>query len=172
LRNALKILILRGGNAMASNFLGSLGNLEGLVKGFTGLMPQDKPETKMLKAHTEISDLRKQELEIYAEIGKEAFERNSSEWPQAEKLKLVQANVADIEEKLKTLEEEREAAEQAKKEADAFGRCPSCGHSNPEGVKFCQECGAKLAKSLCVSCGAELAPGVRFCGTCGAKQGE
>ena len=53
--------------------------------------------------------------------------------------------------------------------------CPSCGHENPEGVKFCQECGTKLggsAKKHCTSCGAELTPGTRFCGECGARQPE
>ena len=67
---------------------------------------------------------------------------------------------------------EQEAEEAAQKEADAVGRCPSCGHGNPEGVKFCQECGAKLGASFCVSCGAEMKPGVRFCGECGSSQGN
>lgn len=157
---------------MAGNIFGSLGNLEGLVKGFAGLMPQDKPETQMLKTHTEIDELKRQEIEIFAEIGREAFDKNPDNWPQAEKLRVVQADIAEKEAKFKALEDERLAAERAKESADAAGRCPSCGHQNPDGMKFCQSCGMKLGASVCTSCGAELAPGVRFCGTCGARQPE
>ena len=46
-------------------------------------------------------------------------------------------------------------------------RCVSCGFENPEGVKFCEECGTKFV-SLCPSCGHELRPTAKFCGECGA----
>jgi class 3 adenylate cyclase len=46
-------------------------------------------------------------------------------------------------------------------------RCPSCGHDNAPGQKFCGECGGGLA-AACPSCGAENAPGQKFCGECGA----
>jgi len=151
---------------------GGLGNLEGLVKGFAGLMPQDKPEAQMLKTHTELDDLKRQEAEIFAEIGREAFVNDPSAWPQAVKLRVVQADIEEKEAKFKALEEERLAAERAQSAADEAGRCPSCGHKNPEGMKFCQACGMKLGASSCVSCGAELASGVRFCGACGARQPE
>jgi hypothetical protein len=153
---------------MASTIFGSLGNLEGLVKGFAGLMPQDKPETKIFNTHTEISDLKKQEAEILAEIGRAAFEQNPGEWPQAEKLSVIRDEIAEKETAFKKLEAEQAAA----KEADAATRCPSCGHRNPDATKFCQECGTKLGKSSCISCGAEIAGGARFCGVCGAKQFE
>jgi hypothetical protein len=45
-------------------------------------------------------------------------------------------------------------------------RCPSCGCENPEGKKFCEECGAKLIHA-CPSCGAEVRPSAKFCGDCG-----
>jgi len=45
-------------------------------------------------------------------------------------------------------------------------RCPTCGHDNPPGQRFCGECGTPLA-SLCSSCGASNPPGQRFCGECG-----
>jgi predicted amidophosphoribosyltransferase len=48
--------------------------------------------------------------------------------------------------------------------------CPSCGKQNPSGVKFCQECGAKMetaATARLCACGAEVAPGKKFCGECG-----
>ncbi len=45
--------------------------------------------------------------------------------------------------------------------------CPSCGFENPDGMRFCGQCGAEFA-SGCPSCGAESPPGFRFCGQCGA----
>jgi class 3 adenylate cyclase/tetratricopeptide (TPR) repeat protein len=45
-------------------------------------------------------------------------------------------------------------------------KCPKCQTENPEGKKFCRECGAKLA-SPCPQCAAEILPGDKFCGECG-----
>ena len=45
-------------------------------------------------------------------------------------------------------------------------RCSSCGFENPERMKFCGECGTKLAH-ICPSCGHELRPTSEFCGKCG-----
>ena len=36
-------------------------------------------------------------------------------------------------------------------------RCPQCGHDNPDGVKFCGECGARF-ESLCPGCGTATLP--------------
>ncbi len=48
--------------------------------------------------------------------------------------------------------------------------CPNCQTANPEGMKFCGECGTPLALS-CPACGAGHAPGQKFCGECGAPVG-
>ena len=45
-------------------------------------------------------------------------------------------------------------------------RCRSCGFENPEGTKFCIECGIPL-KNRCPSCGSENLPNAKFCGECG-----
>src|SRR3990170_2981013 len=45
-------------------------------------------------------------------------------------------------------------------------RCSSCGFENPEGTKFCIECGIPL-KNRCPSCGSENLPNAKFCGECG-----
>ncbi len=44
--------------------------------------------------------------------------------------------------------------------------CGNCGFDNPEGTKFCEECGAKLVRA-CPSCGYEVRPTAKFCGECG-----
>ena len=45
-------------------------------------------------------------------------------------------------------------------------RCPQCRHDNPDGVKFCGECGARFA-SLCPRCGTGNPPANKFCYQCG-----
>ena len=49
--------------------------------------------------------------------------------------------------------------------------CPSCGHENTSGARFCDECAAPLS-SACTACGAENAPGARFCNQCAAPLGR
>ena len=44
--------------------------------------------------------------------------------------------------------------------------CPACGHQNPAGMKFCGECGTRLATG-CPTCGFQNPPGMKFCGECG-----
>ena len=63
----------------------------------------------------------------------------------------------------------RELFDRAEKEAKAGRTCPNCGHENPEGTRFCQECGGKLGGAKCPSCGADNGPGVKFCQQCGSR---
>src|SRR2546422_11576264 len=49
-------------------------------------------------------------------------------------------------------------------------RCAACGVDNRDGVRFCEECGARL-EALCPACGASVPPGKKFCGACGAAFG-
>src|SRR5262245_5059626 len=44
--------------------------------------------------------------------------------------------------------------------------CASCGFENPEGTKFCGECGSPLT-NRCPSCSTENPPQFKFCGECG-----
>jgi class 3 adenylate cyclase len=47
-------------------------------------------------------------------------------------------------------------------------QCPKCQFENPEGIKFCGECGAKLER-LCPNCNSFNPPNFKFCGECGHK---
>jgi len=47
-------------------------------------------------------------------------------------------------------------------------QCPSCKVENDERLKFCEDCGAPLARA-CPSCGAQIRPGKKFCGECGSS---
>ena len=46
-------------------------------------------------------------------------------------------------------------------------QCPRCHAQNRDGLKFCEDCGARLALA-CPQCGAEVTAGKKFCGSCGA----
>ena len=50
-------------------------------------------------------------------------------------------------------------------------KCPKCHFENREGVKFCEECGAKMELE-CPECGAEILLGRKFCGKCGHRLEE
>jgi class 3 adenylate cyclase/tetratricopeptide (TPR) repeat protein len=45
-------------------------------------------------------------------------------------------------------------------------KCRRCQSENREGIRFCEECGSRLALT-CANCGAEMLPDKRFCGSCG-----
>lgn len=157
---------------MANDLFGGLG---GLVKGLSSLVPQDDPGMQAFTAKTDVSSLRSQETEALAEIGRMAVQERGAEafGEVGNRLLLIRSNLSAAENKLNVMQQQAEEAERAKQAAAAALRCSSCGWDNPEGTKFCQECGTPLgaaAKSFCVSCGAELAPGTRFCGSCGARQ--
>jgi len=44
--------------------------------------------------------------------------------------------------------------------------CTSCGLENPEGAKFCEECGTPFVR-ICPSCGQQVRPTAKFCPDCG-----
>ncbi len=50
-------------------------------------------------------------------------------------------------------------------------KCPKCQAENPEGMKFCGVCGAKL-EIICPSCQFSNPLPFRFCGGCGQELGE
>ncbi len=163
-----------------SDLFGSLG---GLMKGLSSFMPADDPNTALFKLQNEVKDLKKQETDLYTEIGKKAAEQYGLEsfGEIADRLKLIQVNLAAAEEKLQTAQVEKEQrdaeAKAAQEQREAAARaarmertCPQCGTENPEGTKFCQECGAKLGvQNTCPSCGHGNPAGVKFCQECGAK---
>jgi class 3 adenylate cyclase len=47
-------------------------------------------------------------------------------------------------------------------------RCSNCGSDNPDGLKFCNQCGTAL-QLRCAKCGFNNAAGSLFCGECGAS---
>ncbi|MCL2503856.1 MAG: zinc ribbon domain-containing protein [Coriobacteriia bacterium] len=160
---------------MANDLFGGLSNLGGILGDIAkSVVPKDTSEGKLLTAQSDLADLQKQEDEILLEVGRQAYQQDPSAWPQNAKLRLIQQNITSAQADLGEAKAAQAAADAAKAAEDAKGRCPSCGHKNDEGIKFCQECGTPLVAAgpkHCTACGAELAPGTRFCGACGAQQG-
>jgi len=50
-------------------------------------------------------------------------------------------------------------------------RCSRCQHENETGAKFCEECGAPLAR-VCAQCGRQLSPTAKFCPECAHPTGR
>lgn len=54
--------------------------------------------------------------------------------------------------------------------ASKMVNCSACGKPNPEGAKFCLECGGAISSGpKCPSCGEAIIPGAKFCLACGAS---
>ena len=47
-------------------------------------------------------------------------------------------------------------------------QCPKCQFENPEGAKFCVECGNKI-EIICPKCSYVNSPSFKFCSECGQK---
>lgn len=149
----------------------------GLMKGLSDLIPQDDPNIKAVTSMAEVKSLKNRESELYEEIGKRAVEDGAAEsYPELlDRLRVVKGEIAEAEGKARQASEAKAAAEaKAAQEAEMASQiqCPDCGFRNPEGTKFCQECGSKLTASdpvFCTSCGAENPPESKFCGFCGGK---
>jgi membrane protease subunit (stomatin/prohibitin family) len=47
--------------------------------------------------------------------------------------------------------------------------CPKCQSVVAPGSKFCGNCGTSMGQVVCPKCNTPLAPGVKFCGSCGEK---
>ena len=163
------------------------GILDGLVKGLASLAPQDDPEVKMYNAQNELKELKEKEEAIFVALGRRLYEESGKDaYPnEAVQLDALAANQAEVEARIKQMQEEKAereriaAEERAAREAEeALRTCPNCGTVNAEGTKFCGDCGTRLPekveakKRFCTECGAEIGDGMKFCGECGARQAE
>ncbi len=163
------------------------GILDGLVKGLASLAPQDDPEVKMYNAQNELKELKAKEEAIFARLGRKLYEENGKDaYPdEAIQLDAIAANRAEVEARISQMQAEKEereriaAEERAAREAEeALRTCPNCGMVNPEGCKFCGDCGTRLPekaeakKRFCTECGEEVVDGMKFCSSCGARQSE
>ena len=94
-------------------------------------MPEDAPDAKILKAQTGLNDLRKQETQLYVEIGKQAFEEDN-------------ARYSETGERLRLVHEAQEEQDVRSRQHTDLLCCPECGAENQCETKFCCQCGTKL----------------------------
>ncbi len=163
------------------------GIFDGLVKGLASLAPQDDPDVKIFNVQNDLKELEEKEKEIFAQLGRQVYEVGGREaYPEAGvQLEALAANRVQIQQRMNQLKEEKEARECAEAQAaaereaaEASRTCPNCGAVNPEGGKFCCDCGTRLPeaappqpkKRFCTSCGTEIAEGMKFCSACGTRQ--
>lgn len=145
---------------------------------------------EITKLNAKISGEKSAISELYKQLGEKIYEKyTAGAYQDADLAELFtsvdgrMANIAEAESKISAIRAENEAKAQAaedqaaKKAAPAGAVCPNCGAPAADGVKFCNQCGAKLevpapvveAKKFCTNCGAEAVPGVKFCSQCGTK---
>ena len=147
----------------------------GLMKGLGAFMPKDDPDVKLFQSQSEINELQNKEQELYAKIGQKVFpaiEGNAEYGDLVAELRYTQKKLQSAREELQAAQSVKTEQEQKEQDDLKSRTCTGCGAVNPEGVKFCQECGTKLnssEKGKCPECGAEYTAGARFCGECGRK---
>ncbi len=166
------------------------GLFDGLMKGLVSLAPQASPDVKIFNAQNELKDLTRKEDEVFAQLGRQVYEKGAAEeYPELlAQLQGFAATRAELTERIAQIQAEKDAKEQAaraareKAEAEAAAaqeqaeaeaaaaqaaagvvRCPECGAEYAEGIKFCSACGTRLP---------EPAPAKRFCTGCGAEVAE
>ncbi|MDF2537251.1 MAG: hypothetical protein K0S76_272 [Herbinix sp.] len=153
----------------------NLNGFGGFMKGLTSFMPQDDPDTKVFTATNELNELKQKEVEIYAAIGRKVYQSISNQPEYSDFVYELQQNQyrqEKAQELLRLAEKEKSEKNKAMEEDLEARTCPNCDTLNPEGVKFCQECGAKLGQKnqyVCAKCGFKNPPQTRFCGECGNK---
>jgi len=146
----------------------------GLFKGLSSFMPKDDPNVQLLSTQNDVNELETREQELYARIGRKLYpsiEREPQFAEIAVEVRDVERQLAMSREKLARLQREKNEKEREEQERKDALTCGNCGAVNPEGMKFCQECGNKLGsgKLACPNCGVQQPQGTRFCGECGGR---
>ena len=123
----------------------------------------------------ETEAMETQRLSALAGIGEKALPELRANPAFAELVALADeaaARIGALKQEEAALRAEIERREREEKERLAKRTCFVCKAVNPEGAKFCEECGAKLGafpKEYCRACNAMNQPGQKFCGECGNR---
>ena len=96
-----------------------------------------KKSVKAAQLQSELNDLKREETEAYAAIGRQAVSEAG-----VQKFGDAGAKLLEIQEKITA--KEAEISEVKGPEAELI--CPNCKTPYTEGAKFCGNCGAKMVK--------------------------
>ena len=162
---------------MAKDFFDDIGEmgllgelLGGMVSGIagSGLVPENTPEGKVFTSQSELFKLKKQEAVLLLEVGKQAYDKDPSAFPQDEKLKLIHENMAELqaiidaankeqsqnedseENKAKSSSGKKEKS-QAQKEADAAYVAAVSKFDTPD-TRICKNCETRIRDPKMTSC--------------------
>lgn len=115
----------------------------------------------------------------YKKLGKYYYKKHATDACLEDE---IQEQFQAIRERMDTIARMEEELEQLKTRIhgkDFAGRivaiCPYCGHGNPSGEQFCNECGENMEikdKTICPSCGMPNKAAASFCNDCGASLRE
>lgn len=123
----------------------------------------------------EIAALEKQRLGMFAEVGEMALPalRDKPEFTElAAKIDKIAEKLGGLRQRESELLEEKARREKEEKERQLALTCFACKRVNPEGARFCEQCGGKLGeppREYCKACSTLNSPNMKFCGECGAK---
>ena len=115
-----------------------------------------------------IEVLDKERLDILIEIGEKAI----TELCDSPAFSGLIAKAEEVAEKINKLRENEEELHREENERISRHTCYKCNLVNPDGAKFCEECGGKLGeppREYCKSCKTMNLPTMKFCGECGTK---
>jgi NADH pyrophosphatase NudC (nudix superfamily) len=99
----------------------------------------------------------------------DVFDENASE---------ICTQIAACKENISEFEQNIQRIKEANAAPGTTILCSACGKQVEQSLKFCPNCGNRLAdatepeKKLCPNCGQELGKDQKFCGACGAKLEE
>ena len=145
------------------------------VKAGQNAMQKTKDFAETSKLNQGISDLEKQNKELYLQIGRTYYQNHAGEATDPEIINLISQvnnNMAQIEEKKQQIMTIKGST-----------ICPNCGAEVTEDSAFCTKCGTKIERpappmpeapmqspgNFCPNCGAVLEEGAKFCVNCGAR---
>ena len=138
-------------------------------------MEDNRLEAALAAVTEELDDIGRRRNDVFSELGERALPelRDKPAYAGlAAEIAGLEARAGELLARRGELLAEKEALEREEKAKLALRTCFVCKAVNPEGARFCEECGAKLGeppREYCTACGTMNQPSMKFCGECGAR---
>ncbi len=130
------------------------------AKGMYEQFPFHDDEKKIQIKNEKIKQLKQQENEVYAEMGRLTYRRNG-----AKNFPLQKTKLEKLYHVRRTLECEVDGLSTKQKPNETI--CECCGSGNTQDMLYCCHCGKTLAEPVCPSCGKRNPTQSCYCGYCG-----
>lgn len=116
------------------------------------------------KLQTQIKNVEAEIGRMYAAIGEKCYKAHAA-GSKPEELDIFYANVTTLNARIAEIRDEIDRL-------NNVVRCESCNAAVERGVRFCQNCGARMPVpqvETCPACGAARCENARFCESCGHR---